>query len=133
MEIRKLAWLREKKPDTVCARLVLYVVKRALRHKAKHICRNGCGHTQGAARERMNELDVQTVQRWAGDEIIFLHAVEKVTGQWAANGGHMQPQLVRSAGVRGEVHKAETRVLRQHTVASKGRLAVCIYAALYYR
>ncbi len=49
-------------------------------------------------RQRMVQPQLIAVQCRAGDERLVLRAVEPVTGEGTADGGHMEPQLMGTAG-----------------------------------
>ena len=62
------------------------------------------------------------MQRRAGDQCAVLCAIEPVAGQRMADGGHMDPQLMRAAGGGRQPQQCTALRGRQHFLVGVGGL-----------
>ena len=75
--------------------------------QAAHVFRQGCGDINDGAGDGVDHPQVIAVEGGAGDEGAILRAIEPVAGERAADGGHVDPQLLGAAG--GGVRRSRAR------------------------
>ena len=67
----------------------------------------------------------------AGDEIVILRAVEKISREGMSQMGHVDADLVGAAGVQTKVQQGAAVFFRQNPVVGTGVFAVRAYHLLH--